>query len=100
MRDVVSSVRNSGRDMPRSQAAYSQVMAYNGPVDVGILMAEETPVMARLIKAAAAQRRANDQLDRLVVEAMDAGENQAEIARIIGRSREHLRTIRRRVKGQ
>lgn len=56
--------------------------------------------MARLIKAAAAQRRATDVLELLVVEAMDAGENQTEIARIIGRSREHLRTIRRRVKGQ
>lgn len=56
--------------------------------------------MARLIKAVAAQRRANDTVDLLVVEAMDAGENQTEIARIIGRSREHLRTVRRRVKGE
>lgn len=62
-------------------------------------MASETPVMARLIQAARAHERASANLDAIVVEAMNAGENQSEIARIIGRSREHLRTVRRRVEG-
>lgn len=52
--------------------------------------------MARLIRAAASKKRADALLDALIVEAMDAGENQTEIARIIGRSREHLRNVRRR----
>lgn len=63
-------------------------------------MADDQPVMARLIRAVQAHQRTADQIETLVVEAMEAGENQTEIARIIGRSREHLRTIRRRVKGQ
>jgi hypothetical protein len=63
-------------------------------------MASEAPVMARLIQAARAHERSGAQLDAIVVEAMNAGENQTEIARIIGRSREHLRTIRRRVEGR
>lgn len=55
--------------------------------------------MARLVRAVANKRRWDDAVDALVVEAMDAGENQAEIARIVGRSREHLRTVRKRVAG-
>lgn len=58
---------------------------------------KEAPVMAQLVRAEAIRRRWAREVDRLVVEAMDAGENQREIANIIGRSREHLRTIRRRV---
>lgn len=59
-------------------------------------MAEEQPVMARLILGQAAYKRAEKRRDALVVEAMEAKENQKEIARIIGHSREHLRTIKRR----
>lgn len=60
---------------------------------------KDAPVLAQLIRAEAIRRRWADEVDKLVVQAMDEGENQAEIARIIGRSREHLRTIRRRVRG-
>lgn len=56
--------------------------------------------MARLIRKAAQKKRLDAELDAIVVEAMETGENQAEIARIIGRSREHLRNVRRRVKGE
>lgn len=56
--------------------------------------------MAQLVRAEAIRRRWAAEVDRLVVEAMEAGENQREIANIIGRSREHLRTIRKRVKGE
>lgn len=55
--------------------------------------------MARLVRAVATKRRTDARVDALIVEAMDAGENQAEIARVVGRSREHLRTVRRRVTG-
>lgn len=58
----------------------------------------ETPVMAQLVRAMAIKRRRDSEVEQLVARAMDDGENQAEIARIIARSREHLRTIRRRVK--
>lgn len=65
-----------------------------------LLAIDEQPVMARLIRKAAMKIRTDAELDALIVEAMDAGENQAEIARIVGRSREHLRNVRRRIKGQ
>lgn len=55
--------------------------------------------MARLVRAVANKRRWDSAVDTLVVEAMDAGENQAEIARVVGRSREHLRNVRRRATG-
>lgn len=57
---------------------------------------EEVPIMAQLIRAVSIRNRWDREVDKLVVEAMDAGENQSEIARILGRSREHLRTIRKR----
>lgn len=60
-------------------------------------MAEEMPVMVRLVGAVAVQRHADEAVEDLIIEAMDAGESRVEIARIIGKSREHLRTIRRRV---
>lgn len=59
-----------------------------------------SPVMARLIRKAKQKKRLDQELDLLIVEAMDAGENQAEIANIVDRSREHLRNVRRRVKGE
>lgn len=55
--------------------------------------------MARLVRLSKTKARTDALLEATIVEAMDAGENQAEIARIIGRSREHLRNVRRRVKG-
>ncbi len=53
--------------------------------------------MAQLARAVAIRNRWDGEVDRLVVRAMDEGENQTVIAQTIGRSREHLRTIRRRV---
>lgn len=55
--------------------------------------------MAQLARAVAIRNRWDGEVDRLVVQAMDEGENQTVIAQTIGRSREHLRTIRRRVNG-
>lgn len=52
--------------------------------------------MARLVRLVATQTRVNKQVDETIVEAMAAGENQSEIARVVGRSREHLRNVRRR----
>lgn len=54
--------------------------------------------MTQLARAVAVRDRWDREVDRLVVKAMDEGENQKVIASIIGRSREHLRTIRKRVK--
>lgn len=53
--------------------------------------------MAQLARAVAIRNRWTTAVEDLVVEAMDAKENQALIATTIGSSREHLRTIRRRV---
>lgn len=59
---------------------------------------KEVPVMAQLARAVAIRDRWDGEVDRLVVQAMDEGESQKVIAQTIGRSREHLRTIRRRVR--
>ena len=56
--------------------------------------------MARLIRKAHQKTRVDAELDVLIVEAMEAGENQTEIAKVVGRSREHLRNVRRRVRGE
>jgi hypothetical protein len=60
----------------------------------------ESPIMRRIKRAAAAKRRIDAELDRLVVEAVEARENQTDIARIIGRSREHVRLVARRAAEQ
>jgi hypothetical protein len=53
--------------------------------------------MARLIRQTAIYKRAELKFESLIAEAMDAGENQTEIARIVGRSKQHIRNVRRRV---
>lgn len=59
----------------------------------------ESAVMRRLKQASAARRRAEEREQALALEAMDAGENQAEVAAAIGKSREYLRKLRLRVRG-
>lgn len=49
--------------------------------------------MRRLKRAAAAQRRINAAVERLVAEAVGDRENQTEIARILGKSREWVRQV-------
>lgn len=53
--------------------------------------------MAQLVRAVVIRNRWDREVDRLVVTAMDAGESRREIANVIGKSREHLRTIRTRI---
>jgi hypothetical protein len=52
--------------------------------------------MARLVRKAKQKVRVDAELTALIVEAVDAGENQGEIARIVGRSKEYVRLVRNR----
>lgn len=53
--------------------------------------------MTQLARAVSIRDRWDREVDELVVQAMDEGESRELIATTIGKSREHLRTIRRRV---
>ncbi len=50
-----------------------------------------------LVRAVQRRDEWDDEIDRLVVQAMDAGVNRVLIASTIGKSREYLRTVRDRV---
>ena len=56
----------------------------------------DSPAMRRLKQAVAARKRAVTAETAAVIAAVEAGEKQTEIARVLGRSREHVRLLMQR----
>lgn len=53
----------------------------------------DTPTMRRFKRALTAQRKAEAALAAATVDAIDAGDKQIELARLMGRSREYVRLL-------
>jgi hypothetical protein len=60
----------------------------------------DSPEMRELKLAAAAYRRADERQRAAILAAVDAKENQSDIARIVGRSREYVRLVKRESEGR
>jgi hypothetical protein len=59
----------------------------------------DSEAMRRLKLAVSTRRRAETSETAAVLAALEAGETQVDVARVLGRSREHVRLLLKRVRG-
>lgn len=98
MRTVVSNDRNNATLARGHQHGYPLLSGSDTSRETTEIMEQRGhSTMTQLARAVSIRDRWDREVDELVVQAMDEGESRELIATTIGKSREHLRTIRRRV---